>query len=52
MSKGILVTGVPGFIGNRLVADLLPQQRPIYLLSEHRFQEKAETLARRLDPTG
>jgi len=51
-SKGILVTGVPGFIGKRLVRRLMPQGRPLYLLSEARFQRDAETMARQLDPEG
>ncbi len=48
--KGILITGIPGFIGSRLVEKLLPQGRPLYLLCERRFQTEAEALAAKLGP--
>ncbi len=47
--KGILITGVPGFIGARLAKALLPQGRPLFLLCEERFRADAEALAQRLD---
>lgn len=48
MSKGILVTGVPGFIGARLIKALVPQGRPIYMLCERRFVPETEALAKKL----
>jgi thioester reductase-like protein len=52
MSKGILITGVPGFIGKRLIQRLIPQGRPLYLLCERRFAPETEALCRQLDPGG
>ncbi|MGE0710744.1 MAG: SDR family oxidoreductase [Planctomycetota bacterium] len=52
MGNGILITGVPGFIGRRLTQALLPQGRPLYLLCERRFLEETERTARQLDPAG
>ncbi|MEZ6186418.1 MAG: SDR family oxidoreductase [Planctomycetota bacterium] len=42
MSDAILVTGVPGFIGTRLVRALAPQGRRIFLLCEGRFLPDTE----------
>jgi thioester reductase-like protein len=46
MSNGYLITGVPGFIGKRLVQKLVPEGRQVFLLCEPRFQEATETWAR------
>ena len=35
MSDAYLITGVPGFIGARLIERLLPEGRRIYLLCEN-----------------
>lgn len=45
MSNAYLVTGVPGFIGKRLVAKLVPEGRRIFLLCEPRFREATEAWA-------
>jgi nucleoside-diphosphate-sugar epimerase len=42
MSNAYLVTGIPGFIGKRLVQKLLPEGRRIYLLCEPRFRDATE----------
>ena len=44
MSGAILVTGVPGFIGTRLVRALAPQGRRIFLLCERRFLPDTEVV--------
>ena len=44
MRDGYLVTGVPGFIGARLVAKLAEEHRPIFLLCEARFEEETKRL--------
>lgn len=46
MSNAYLVTGVPGFIGKRLVQKLVPEGRRIFLLCEPRFREQTEAWAR------
>ncbi|RMG08990.1 MAG: NAD-dependent epimerase/dehydratase family protein [Planctomycetota bacterium] len=48
MSEGILITGVPGFIGSRLALRLRGRGRPLFLLCEPRFVEETRALARRL----
>ena len=50
--KGILITGVPGFIGSRLAKALLPQQRPLYLLTLPDCSAAAESLAAELREAG
>ena len=50
--SGILITGVPGFIGGRLAERLLPSGRPLFLLCERRFLADANRFAKTLDPTG
>ena len=54
MGKGILITGVPGFIGKRLAGQLRQSapERPLFLLCEQRFQAEAAAFARELDPSG
>ena len=46
MSDAILITGVPGFIGKRLVRKLLPSGRRMYLLCEKRFQLATEAFVK------
>jgi thioester reductase-like protein len=48
MSNAYLITGVPGFIGKRLVQKLLPEGRRLFLLCEPRFREAAEAWAKDL----
>ncbi len=48
MNKALLVTGVPGFIGARLVKKLLPQGRQIFLLCEKRFERATHDFAKQL----
>lgn len=48
MSDGYLITGVPGFIGARLVRRLLPEGRRLFLLCERRMREQAEAFVREL----
>jgi nucleoside-diphosphate-sugar epimerase len=50
MSNAYLVTGVPGFIGKRLVQKLLPEGRRIFLLCEPRFQAATEAMVKELGP--
>jgi thioester reductase-like protein len=48
VSDAYLLTGVPGFIGTRLLRKLLPQGRPIYVLCEERFRPQTEQLVKSL----
>ena len=48
MSGAILITGVPGFIGTRLVRKLAPQGRTIFLLCEQRFLADTEAVVAEL----
>jgi nucleoside-diphosphate-sugar epimerase len=48
VSNGYLVTGVPGFIGARLVAKLAEDGRQIFMLCEKRFEAEAQKVAKRL----
>jgi thioester reductase-like protein len=48
MSDAFLITGVPGFIGKRLVERLLPQGRKIFLLCEQRFEKETAHMVRAL----
>jgi thioester reductase-like protein len=50
--KGILITGVPGFIGSRLAKALVDQGRPLYLLCLPSFEEAAAALASELREQG
>lgn len=50
--KGILITGVPGFIGSRLARALVAQGRPLFLLCLPSFQGPAEALATELREEG
>lgn len=52
MSNAYLVTGVPGFIGKRLVAKLVPEGRRIFLLCEPRFRETTEAWAAQVPGAG
>lgn len=45
MSDAYLITGIPGFIGSRLVERLLPEGRPMFLLCEPRFLAQTRDLA-------
>lgn len=47
-----LITGVPGFIGRRLVEKLAPDGTPMLLLCEPRFAAQAEAFARELEGRG
>lgn len=46
MSDAYLITGVPGFIGARLIERLLPEGRRLFLLCEARFAQATEELAK------
>lgn len=50
--KGILITGVPGFIGSRLARALVAQERPLFLLCLSSFKDQAEALAKELREEG
>jgi len=52
MGDAYLVTGVPGFIGKRLLQALVPEGRRIYLLCERRFLAETEALAAELAREG
>jgi len=52
MSDGYLVTGIPGFIGKRLVEKLVPEGRQIFLLCEPRFQADAQAFASKAGDAG
>lgn len=52
MSNAYLITGVPGFIGKRLVQALVPEGRQVFLLCEPRFREATEAWAKDVPGAG
>lgn len=52
MSNAYLVTGIPGFIGKRLVRKLLPEGRQVFLLCEPRFAGDTEAWKAELEREG
>jgi thioester reductase-like protein len=52
MSGAYLITGVPGFIGKRLVEKLAPDGQPGFLLCEPRFHSQTEQWVRELEARG
>lgn len=47
-----LITGVPGFIGRRLVEKLAPEGKPMFLLCEPRFAAQGEAFVKELVERG
>ena len=52
MADAHLITGIPGFIGTRLVRRLLPQRRAVFLLCERRFEQATRELVGKLQSEG